>query len=189
MASCRPVPTATTPPAGATSTGRLDVEALNVYYGTFRAVRDITLTIKPHAITAIIGPSGCGKSTFLRSLNRMHEVVANARVEGAVRLDGIDVYGPNVDPVQLRRRRRHGLPATQSVPDDVDLRQRRGGPATDRRPEAGRARRGRRAHPAPGRALGRGQGQAQGERDLAVGRPAAAAVHRPGPGGRTRRSS
>ncbi len=96
-------PDATIPTAEAATTGRLDIEALNVYYGTFRAVRDITLTIKPHAITAIIGPSGCGKSTFLRSLNRMHEVVANARVEGSVRLDGIDVYGPNIDPVQLRR--------------------------------------------------------------------------------------
>jgi phosphate transport system ATP-binding protein len=87
----------------AASTGRLDIRGLNVYYGAFRAVRDVELTIKPHAITAIIGPSGCGKSTFLRSLNRMHEVVADARVEGVVLLDGIDVYGKDVDPVQLRR--------------------------------------------------------------------------------------
>ncbi len=87
----------------AASTGRLDIEDLNVYYGAFRAVRDISLTIRPHAITAIIGPSGCGKSTFLRSLNRMHEVIAGARVDGSVKLDGIDVYGSDVDPVQLRR--------------------------------------------------------------------------------------
>ncbi len=85
------------------SSGRLDIANLNVYYGTFRAIIDITLTIRPHAITAIIGPSGCGKSTFLRSLNRMHEVIPDARVEGSIKLDGIDVYDPAVDPVQLRR--------------------------------------------------------------------------------------
>ena len=88
---------------GAVPTGRLDVAGLNVYYGDFRAVRDISLTIRPHAITAIIGPSGCGKSTFLRSLNRLHEVLPNTRVEGSVSLDGIDIYEREVDPVQLRR--------------------------------------------------------------------------------------
>ena len=93
---------ATAAPAAATS-GQLVIDALNVYYGTFRAVRDITLTIRPQAITAIIGPSGCGKSTFLRSINRMHEVIANARVEGSIYLDGIDIYDAAVDPVQLRR--------------------------------------------------------------------------------------
>jgi len=89
--------------ADKTTTGRIEVEALNVYYGAFRAVRDITLTIKPHAITAIIGPSGCGKSTFLRTLNRMHELAPMTRVEGLVKLDGEDVYGQSVDPVALRR--------------------------------------------------------------------------------------
>ncbi len=93
---------AAAPPVVAHS-GQLDIESLNVYYGTFRAVRDISLTIRPQAITAIIGPSGCGKSTFLRSINRMHEVVPGARVEGHIRLDGIDIYDPAVDPVQLRR--------------------------------------------------------------------------------------
>jgi len=83
--------------------GRIEIEALNLYYGAFRAVRDITMTIEPRSVTAIIGPSGCGKSTFIRSLNRMHEVTPGARVEGSVRLDGIDVYDPEVDPVQLRR--------------------------------------------------------------------------------------
>ena len=76
---------------------------LNVYYGDFRAIRDISLTVKPHAITAIIGPSGCGKSTFLRTLNRMHELTPGTRVEGSVRLDDEDIYGPSVDPVALRR--------------------------------------------------------------------------------------
>ena len=84
-------------------TGRIEIEDLNLYYGAFRAVRDISMTIEPRSVTAIIGPSGCGKSTFIRSLNRMHEVTPGARVEGSVRLDGIDVYDPEVDPVQLRR--------------------------------------------------------------------------------------
>ncbi|HEY8817529.1 MAG TPA: phosphate ABC transporter ATP-binding protein PstB [Candidatus Limnocylindrales bacterium] len=85
------------------TTGRIEIEALNVYYGAFRAVRDVAMTVKPHAITAIIGPSGCGKTTFLRTLNRMHELTPLTRVEGSVRLDGEDVYGPSVDPVALRR--------------------------------------------------------------------------------------
>jgi phosphate transport system ATP-binding protein len=93
-----PVVTADTP-----QTGRLEISELNLYYGAFRAVRDVSLTIQPHAVTAIIGPSGCGKSTFLRSLNRMHELAVDARVEGSVRLDGTDVYDAEVDPVQLRR--------------------------------------------------------------------------------------
>ncbi len=90
-------------PPAALSSGRIEVEGLNAFYGDFRAVRDVSLAIRPHAVTAIIGPSGCGKSTFLRSLNRMHEVAPGARVEGQVRLDDIDVYGPTIDPVQLRR--------------------------------------------------------------------------------------
>jgi phosphate transport system ATP-binding protein len=84
-------------------TGRIEVGDLNLYYGPFRAVRDVSMTIRPRSVTAIIGPSGCGKTTFLRSLNRMHELAIGARVEGSVRLDGIDVYDPEVDPVQLRR--------------------------------------------------------------------------------------
>jgi phosphate transport system ATP-binding protein len=83
--------------------GEITVEGLDVWYGAFRAVRDVSLTIPPRAVTAIIGPSGCGKSTFLRTLNRMHELTAGARVDGKVSLDGIDIYRPDVDPVQLRR--------------------------------------------------------------------------------------
>jgi phosphate transport system ATP-binding protein len=93
----------TRPASDDATTGRIEVEALNVYYGAFRAVRDVSLTVKPHAITAIIGPSGCGKTTFLRTLNRMHELIPMTRVEGSVRLDGEDVYGLDVDPVALRR--------------------------------------------------------------------------------------
>ena len=84
-------------------TGRISIRNLNVYYGAFRAVEDISMEIKPHAITAIIGPSGCGKSTFLRTLNRMHELTPTARAEGVVELDGEDINGPEVDPVALRR--------------------------------------------------------------------------------------
>ena len=85
------------------ASGRIEIDGLNVYYGAFRAVRDVSLTVQPHAITAIIGPSGCGKTTFLRTLNRMHELTPETRVEGSVRLDGEDIYGPAIDPVALRR--------------------------------------------------------------------------------------
>jgi phosphate transport system ATP-binding protein len=83
--------------------GAVTIAGLNVYYGSFRAIRDIGLTIRPRAVTAIIGPSGCGKSTFLRTLNRMHELTPGARVEGSILLDGIDIMGEEVDAVQLRR--------------------------------------------------------------------------------------
>jgi len=81
----------------------VEVEGLNAYYGSFRAIADITLTIAPSRVTAFIGPSGCGKSTFLRCLNRMHELVPGARAEGRVTLDGADVYGPGVSPAEVRR--------------------------------------------------------------------------------------
>ncbi len=82
---------------------RIEVIDLNVYYGKFKAVEDVTLTIEPRTVTALIGPSGCGKSTFLRTLNRMHEVIPGARVEGEVLIDGNNLYGPGVDPVLVRR--------------------------------------------------------------------------------------
>ena len=82
---------------------RIDVSDLDIYYGNFMAVQGVTVTIEPRTITALIGPSGCGKSTFLRSLNRMHEVIPGARVEGKVVIDGQDLYGAEVDPVDVRR--------------------------------------------------------------------------------------
>jgi phosphate transport system ATP-binding protein len=82
---------------------RIAVNDLNVYYGSFRAVEGVTLTIEPRSVTAFIGPSGCGKSTFLRTLNRMHEVIPGARVEGEVLVDGSNLYAPGVDPVLVRR--------------------------------------------------------------------------------------
>jgi len=82
---------------------RIAVKDLNVYYGSFKAVEDVNLTIEPRTVTAFIGPSGCGKSTFLRTLNRMHEVIPGARVDGEVLIDGNNLYGPGVDPVLVRR--------------------------------------------------------------------------------------
>ena len=80
------------------------VKKLNAWFATRHVLKDIELAIAPEAVTAIIGPSGCGKSTFVRCLNRMHEVVPGARVEGQVLLNGEDLYTPGVDPVQVRRR-------------------------------------------------------------------------------------
>ena len=82
---------------------RIDVSGLSAYYGAVRAIEDISLTVEPRTVTAFIGPSGCGKSTVLRTLNRMHEVIPNARVEGKVMLDDVDLYGQGIDPVAVRR--------------------------------------------------------------------------------------
>src|SRR6266498_6147686 len=82
---------------------RIDVSGLDCYYGKFLAVAGVSVEIEPRTVTAFIGPSGCGKSTVLRTLNRMHEVIPGARVEGKVLLDGEDIYGANVDPVNVRR--------------------------------------------------------------------------------------
>ncbi|MGO1851941.1 MAG: phosphate ABC transporter ATP-binding protein PstB [Microbacteriaceae bacterium] len=81
----------------------IEVNDLNVYYSDFLAVEGVNIDIKPNTVTAFIGPSGCGKSTFLRTLNRMHEVIPGARVEGEVLIDGKNLYAPNVDPVLVRR--------------------------------------------------------------------------------------
>jgi phosphate transport system ATP-binding protein len=82
---------------------RIDAKDLNIYYGKFLAVSDVNFEINPRSVTAFIGPSGCGKSTVLRTLNRMHEVIAGATVQGKVELDGEDIYGDGVDPVDVRR--------------------------------------------------------------------------------------
>jgi len=81
---------------------RIDVKDLNVYYSKFLAVEGVNINIDAKSVTAFIGPSGCGKSTFLRTLNRMHEVIPGARVEGEVLLDGDNLYGAGVDPVTVR---------------------------------------------------------------------------------------
>ncbi|SOX56086.1 phosphate ABC transporter ATP-binding protein, partial [Mycobacterium ahvazicum] len=82
---------------------RLDLKDVNIYYGSFQAVADVTLSILPRSVTAFIGSSGCGKTTVLRTLNRMHEVIPGARVQGAVMLDDENIYAPGIDPVAVRR--------------------------------------------------------------------------------------
>ena len=82
---------------------RIEVRDLDIYYGTFKAVEGVSMTVEPRSVTAFIGPSGCGKSTVLRTLNRLHEVIPGARVEGKVLLDDVDLYAKNVDPVAVRR--------------------------------------------------------------------------------------
>ena len=83
---------------------KIDVEHLSFFYGATRALEDISIKIHPNVVTAFIGPSGCGKSTFLRTLNRMNDIIPGARVEGKARIDGADIYAPGVDVVGLRRR-------------------------------------------------------------------------------------
>jgi len=83
---------------------KIDVTRLNFHYGQRRVLEDIALRVRPNEVTALIGPSGCGKSTFLRSLNRMNDIVPGARVDGRVLIDGRDIYAPGVDVVDLRRR-------------------------------------------------------------------------------------
>ena len=103
---------------------RIELNSLNVYYGSFLAVEDINMVIEPKAITAFIGPSGCGKSTLIRTLNRMHEVIPNAYVTGSMKMDGEDIYAPEVDPVKVRRQvgmvfqRPNPFP-TMSIKDNV----------------------------------------------------------------------
>jgi len=116
---------------------QIDVADLSIYYGSFRAVEDVSMTIEPKAVTALIGPSGCGKSTFLRTLNRMHEVIPGAYAEGTVEIDGINIYGPGVDPVGVRRnvgmvfQRPNPFP-TMSVRDNVVAGQRLNGERTSK---------------------------------------------------------
>ena len=95
------------PLPGAADTARdvvFETRDLSVFYGDFRAVRDVELDVRQGEITALIGPSGCGKSTVLRSFNRMNDLIPTARVEGLLAYRGVDLYDPKVDPVEVRRR-------------------------------------------------------------------------------------
>jgi phosphate transport system ATP-binding protein len=82
---------------------RITLDDVNAFYGSFRAIADVSMTIEAKSITAFIGPSGCGKSTALRTINRMHEVIPGAHVQGSIRLDDDDIYASSVDPVDVRR--------------------------------------------------------------------------------------
>ena len=96
------LPGESTPPIAPLSA--LSIKNLSVYFGTNQVLKNVSLEVRARAVTAVIGPSGCGKSTFLRSLNRMHELVSGARMEGEIRLFGQDIYARNVEPVLVRRR-------------------------------------------------------------------------------------
>jgi phosphate transport system ATP-binding protein len=95
-------------PAAPREVGRIaatvEVRGLSAYYGAFRAIKDVTISVAANRVTAIIGPSGCGKSTLVRCLNRMHEVTPGAHAEGSVLINGEDMYGGATDPVRMRRR-------------------------------------------------------------------------------------
>ena len=99
----RPVATVAPSPTDATDRVRLATQRLSAYFGQVAAVRDVSIAFRDREVTAVIGPSGCGKSTLLRCLNRMHETVPTARVEGTVTLDGQDVYARGVNPIEVRR--------------------------------------------------------------------------------------
>ena len=116
-------------PPGAEHPVKIDVEGLNFYYGAKRALEDICIEIHANQVTALIGPSGCGKSTFLRTLNRMNDIIPGARVEGAVlhRRPATSTR-PSVDVVDSAPAGRHGVSEVEPVPE-VDLRERRLRPA------------------------------------------------------------
>jgi phosphate transport system ATP-binding protein len=103
---------------------RIDCKDVNIYYGSFKVVEDVSMAIEARSVTAFIGPSGCGKSTMLRTLNRMHEVIPGAHVEGSIELNGRDLYSKDVDPVSVRRtigmvfQRPNPFP-TMSIADNV----------------------------------------------------------------------
>jgi phosphate transport system ATP-binding protein len=102
---------------------KVHVDKLDFWYSDFNALADITVDIRQGAVTAFIGPSGCGKSTFLRCMNRMNDLIPGTRVEGLMQIDGADIYGPGVDPVDLRRRVgmifQQPNPFPQSIYDNV----------------------------------------------------------------------
>ncbi len=147
-----------------TAEARADQDArrqdVNVFYGDKQALFDVDLDIRDQRVTALIGPSGCGKSTFLRCLNRMNDTIDICRVDGKITLDERRYLRPEHRCRGTARPRRHGVPEAEPVPE-VDLRERR---LRTAHPRAGRnqerTRRNRRAQPAEGGPLGRGQGSA-----------------------------
>jgi phosphate transport system ATP-binding protein len=131
ISAAQPKLAAVAPDSGAKRAAELlrvtfDIQRLSVWFGAHRALDDVSMQVRPKAVTAIIGPSGCGKSTFLRSLNRMHDLVSGARVEGRIELFGEDLYARNIDPTLVRRRvgmvfqKSNPFP-TMSVADNVTV--------------------------------------------------------------------
>ena len=174
-----PQPTPTHPP-------KIEVAGLNFYYGAHQVLEDINLKIQPNQVTALIGPSGCGKSTFLRSLNRMNDIVPGTRVEGSICIDTEDIYASSVDVVDLRRRVgmvfQKSNPFPKSIFDNVAY-----GLRINRMTSSREELRGpRRGEPEGRGALGRSPRSAAHLGAGALGRPAAAALHRARAGGRAR---
>ena len=138
---------------------RIDVNHENIYYGDFLAVEDVNINIEPNKVTSFIGPSGCGKSTVLRTLDRMHEIIPGAHVEGEVLLEGKNLYDKDVDPVAVRRdvgmvfQRPNPFP-TMSIRENVLA----GVRLNNRPPGQVRRRRSGRVGSARCQPLGRGQG-------------------------------
>ncbi|HSE96300.1 MAG TPA: ATP-binding cassette domain-containing protein, partial [Methylomirabilota bacterium] len=91
-------------PASVLETPMVEIERVNLWYGAKQALRDITMSVPKHRITAYIGPSGCGKSTLLRCLNRMNDLIDGVRITGQIRVGGTDIYDPKLDVTELRKR-------------------------------------------------------------------------------------
>ena len=159
------------------------IDDLSVTYGSNLAVKGVSLDIYRNLITAMIGPSGCGKSTFIRCLNRMNDLVPGAKVGGRILYHGEDLYGPEADPVEVRRRIgmvfQRPNPFPKSIYDNVAFAPKMLGMGGNMDERVERALRGRRA-------LGRGQGPPEAQRARALGRPAAAPLHRARARGRAR---
>ncbi len=120
------VPQHKAPPEPADADPAITTRELSIFFGSNHVLKRVNLDVPAKAVTAIIGPSGCGKSTFLRALNRMHDLVGTARVEGQIRLFGEDIYGPRVEPVQVRRRvgmvfQKYNPFPTMSIADNVTV--------------------------------------------------------------------
>ena len=173
-------PRAGDPPRLSGARPRIETDKLTAMYGKFTAVKNVSLGFAPNQVHALIGPSGCGKSTFLRTLNRMHELSEGGWITGQVLLDGEDIYAPRVSAMQLRRRVGMVFQKPDAVPDHVDLRQ-RGRRTPGERPAVAGGRAGRRSCE---RSLRQAalwdevKDRLHDERDGALGRTAAAALHR-----------
>ena len=164
----------------------LVASGVSAWFGSHKVLDRVSLVMEANRVTALIGPSGCGKSTFLRILNRMHELVPSAALSGSVYLDGVDIYGEGERPIEVRKRvgmvfqKPNPFPAMsiyQNVISGLSL----SGKRVRERRRIGRA------VPDPGRPLERGQEPARDTGWRALRWPAAAAVHRPGDGGASRR--
>ena len=126
-------------PAGG---ARLDARGISAWFGSAKVLQRVSLTMEPKTVTALIGPSGCGKSTFLRTLNRMHELIPSAALAGEVFLNGEDIYAPGRRITETRKRIRHGVPEAQPVPGHDHRSERRRG-AQARGHQSKRVREGR----------------------------------------------